>query len=184
MALRPASNFVSAWLVMLVVALASLGTTESLGVGRVDAFTYDGSQPARVEVDVEISATDHLSQINGSSAIRVERWAAGFGASTTPSNSLNATNTVDDVARVVDDVPTYGSTPGGRPYTKHYGTETGPQRNIPGSVVDEAIDNYPGKVVDGGKTVHYDPANDITVVTGNGGSIVSVHKGQRRAGQR
>ena len=78
----------------------------------------------------------------------------------------------------------YGSTPAGRPFTRHYGVETGPERNIPGSVVDEAIDNYPGKVIEGGKTVHYDPNNDITVVTGNGDSIVSVHKGPPRAGQR
>jgi hypothetical protein len=88
------------------------------------------------------------------------------------------------VLQAADDVAQYGSTPGGRPYTRHYGTETGPQRNIPGSVVDEAVDNYPGKLVDGGKTVHYDPVNDITVVTGDGQSIVSVHRGPPRAGQR
>lgn len=97
---------------------------------------------------------------------------------------LVAPNAADDVLRAADDVAQYGSTSAGRPYTRHYGTETGPQRNIPGSVVDEAIDNYPGKLVDGGKTVHYDPVNDITVVTGDGQSIVSVHRGPPRAGQR
>ena len=80
--------------------------------------------------------------------------------------------------------PSYGSTPGGRPFTRHYGIETGPQRNIPGSVIDEAIDGYPGKAIDGGKTVHYDPNNNVTVVTGEGDSIVSVHKGLPRKGQR
>jgi len=78
----------------------------------------------------------------------------------------------------------YGSTTEGRPFTRHYGVETGPERNIPGSVVDEAIDSYPGKAIAGGKTVHYDPNNDITVVTGDGESIVSVHHGPPRAGQQ
>lgn len=88
----------------------------------------------------------------------------------------------DDAVRAGESA--YGSTPAGRPFTRHYGVETGPQRNIPGSVVDEAIDNYPGKVIEGGKTVHYDPNTNVTVVTGDGGSIVSVHKGPPPAGQR
>jgi len=62
--------------------------------------------------------------------------------------------------------------------------ETGPERNIPGSVVDEAIDNYPGKAIEGGKTVHCDPNNDITVIIGDGDSIVNVRRGPARAGQR
>jgi RHS repeat-associated protein len=33
----------------------------------------------------------------------------------------------------------YGSTPEGRPFTRHYGTETGPVRNIPGSILDNTI---------------------------------------------
>ncbi len=79
--------------------------------------------------------------------------------------------------------PQYGETPGGRPLTKHYAEDTGPQRNIPGSVVDNTIDKVPGVPAGGGKTVHYDPENNITVVTGDGQSIVSAHKGQPRAGQ-
>jgi len=79
--------------------------------------------------------------------------------------------------------PKYGATPQGRPFTKHYGTETGPVRNIPGSVVDNTITTTKGVPVKGGKTVHYDPGNNVTVVTGDGGSIVSVHKGPPRAGQ-
>jgi len=74
--------------------------------------------------------------------------------------------------------PKYGATPKGRPYTKHYAKETGPQRNIPGSVVDEVIDKAKGVPAPGGKTVYYDPVNNITVVTGRGQSIVSVHKGR------
>jgi hypothetical protein len=72
----------------------------------------------------------------------------------------------------------YGATPKGRPLTKHYGTGTGPKRNIPGSVVDNTIDTTPGVPGKNGTTVHYDPANNVTVVTGDGGSIVSAHKGK------
>lgn len=72
----------------------------------------------------------------------------------------------------------YGTTPAGRPLTRHYAVETGPIRNIPGTVVDEVIDNNPGVPTVGGKTVYYDPRNNVTVVTGDGESIVSVHKGR------
>ena len=75
-------------------------------------------------------------------------------------------------------VAKYGATPEGRPFTKHYGTETGPVRNIPGSVVDQTINTTKGIPVEGGKIVHYDPVNNVTVVTGDGGSIVSVRKGK------
>ncbi len=73
---------------------------------------------------------------------------------------------------------TYGTTPAGRPLTRHYGTERGPIRNIPGSVVDNTIDTTVGIPVSGGKVVHYDPVNDVTVVTGRGGGIVSAHRGK------
>jgi RHS repeat-associated protein len=87
-------------------------------------------------------------------------------------------------AEVAAEAAPYGATPKGRPLTRHYATETGPQRNIPGSVVDETIDNYPGKSAGGGKTVHYDPNNNVTVVTGDGQSIVSARKGQPPSSQR
>jgi len=79
--------------------------------------------------------------------------------------------------------PKYGATPGGRPFTKHYGTETGPQRNIPGSVVDNTISTTEGIPGTNGTTVHYDPVNDVTAVTGEGDSIVSVHRGPPPKGQ-
>jgi hypothetical protein len=50
-------------------------------------------------------------------------------------------------------------------------------------VVDNTIDTTTGVPVKGGKTVHYDPKNNVTVVTGDGQSIVSVHKGPPRKGQ-
>lgn len=82
--------------------------------------------------------------------------------------------------------PNYGpgATPGGRPLHPHYEFGQGPNRNIPGSVVDNVIDNYPGRPVQGGKTVYYDPVNDVTVVTGTNGVIISAHKGPPRKDQR
>ena len=82
------------------------------------------------------------------------------------------------VLRPVPKVHIYGKTPGGRPYTAHYSTETGPQRNIPGSVVDNTINTTKGVPGRNGTTVHYDPVNDVTVVTGRGQSIVSAHRGK------
>ncbi len=48
---------------------------------------------------------------------------------------------------------------------------------------DNTIDTTKGVPVKGGKTVHYDPKNNVTVVTGDGESIVSAHKGPPRKGQ-
>ncbi len=96
------------------------------------------------------------------------------------SDGMSLEGELGEVGAVEEDTATaskYGSTPEGRPFTKHYGIETGPERNIPGSVVDNTINTTKGVPVEGGKTVHYDPNNDVTVVTGDGGSIVSVHKG-------
>lgn len=73
-----------------------------------------------------------------------------------------------------------GSTPAGRPYTKH-GAEQAAERGIPGEAIDETIDNYPGVAGEDGKTVHYNPSYGnygLTVVTGTGGAVVTVHEGQ------
>ena len=77
----------------------------------------------------------------------------------------------------VDEGADFGSTPEGRRFTKHYGLETGPERNIPGSVVDQTINENPGVPGRGGTTVYYDPKNDVTVVTGRNGGIVSARRG-------
>jgi RHS repeat-associated protein len=70
------------------------------------------------------------------------------------------------------------ATPGGRVYSAHYLYETGPVRNIPGSVVDEAIDN--GQVVEklADRTVYYDARNDVTVIRSDTtGRIMSARRG-------
>ncbi|TMK38819.1 MAG: RHS repeat-associated core domain-containing protein [Actinobacteria bacterium] len=70
------------------------------------------------------------------------------------------------------------ATPEGRPLSDHYLYETGPVRNIPGSVVDEAIDH--GQVAEDlpDRTVYYDPKNDVTaVVSKTTGKIMSARRG-------
>jgi RHS repeat-associated protein len=70
------------------------------------------------------------------------------------------------------------ATPGGRIYSAHYLEDTGPVRNIPGSVVDEVIDH--GQVVErlADRTIYYQQANDMTVVQSETtGKIMSVRKG-------
>jgi hypothetical protein len=70
----------------------------------------------------------------------------------------------------------YGSTPGGVPFSRHYGTETGPVRNIPGSLLDQILNGV--QPVSGARDtqVYYDAVNNVTVVTGTNG-IVSSHVG-------
>ena len=74
----------------------------------------------------------------------------------------------------------WGATPKGRPFSYHYGNDpwAGPARNLPGSLLDHVVDDYPpvpGKYL--GTFVHYDPVNDVTVITGNNGVIVTARKG-------
>lgn len=84
--------------------------------------------------------------------------------------------------RAGDDAPVsdenVATTPSGRPFTDHYLTETGPLRNIPGSVVDETIDH--GEIMRNlpDRTVFYDPKNDVTVVLSKTtGKIMSARRG-------
>ena len=72
----------------------------------------------------------------------------------------------------------FGNTPEGRPLSQHYATETGPARNIPGSVVDETI-NHPTHTQQlGDRTVYYSADNNVTVVVSNTtGKIMSARKG-------
>jgi RHS repeat-associated protein len=71
------------------------------------------------------------------------------------------------------------TTPEGRPYSAHYLNDTGPVRNIPGSVVDETITQATETTDLGDRTVYYDAKNDVTVVQSNTtGKIMSVRKGE------
>ena len=70
------------------------------------------------------------------------------------------------------------TTPAGRVFSAHYLQDTGPVRNIPGSVVDNVIDH--GSVVEdlSDRMVYYDGINDVTVVQSKTtGKIMSVRRG-------
>jgi hypothetical protein len=70
------------------------------------------------------------------------------------------------------------ATPAGRVYSWHYLNETGPLRNIPGSVVDETIDQATDTTQLGDRTIYYDAKNDVTVVQSDTtGKIMSVRRG-------
>ena len=102
-----------------------------------------------------------------------ESWfRGGVGVAQTTTFAYAAANSLSAATG-----SSYGSTPAGRPFTKHYGLDEGPKRNIPGSVVDNTIDTVTGVPGRNATTVYYDPINDITVVTGKGGGIVTAHKG-------
>lgn len=56
-------------------------------------------------------------------------------------------------------------------------TETCPERNIPGSVVDERIQHGTANQLED-RTIYYDAKNNVTVVvTKTTGKIMSAHKG-------
>ncbi len=68
----------------------------------------------------------------------------------------------------------YGSTPNGVPFTRHYGTETGPVRNMPGSLLDQVIAvGIPRINSREGSTSYYDAINNVTVVVGRDGIMSS-----------
>jgi hypothetical protein len=70
------------------------------------------------------------------------------------------------------------TTPEGRVYSSHYLNETGPLRNIPGSIVDETIDNATDVTQLSDRTIYYDAKNDVTVVQSDTtGKIMSVRRG-------
>jgi len=77
----------------------------------------------------------------------------------------------------------YGSTPQGRPFTRHYGAESGPVRNLPGSVLDDVINRIKPRDSENETKVYFDPLNNITVVTGRGSGIVTSHPGPPRRGE-
>ncbi len=82
---------------------------------------------------------------------------------------------------VVEPGPKGKGTPGGRNYTPHFRTRWGEARNhrIPGRVIDSVIDNTSGASAGGGKYVHYNPVENIMVVTiEDGTSIISAHPGR------
>ena len=105
----------------------------------------------------------------------------GTGTTKTPISDqggiINAAEN-EDQPEAEDGEGDLATTPAGRPYSWHYLNETGPVRNIPGSVVDETIEYATETENLGDRTVYYDAKNDVTVVQSDAtGKIMSVHRG-------
>jgi len=91
----------------------------------------------------------------------------------------NVNNAVDEEAsEPIGPEEGLATTPAGRVYSSHYLNDTGPVRNIPGSVVDETIDQATQEIQLPDRTIYYDAKNDVTVVQSDTtGKIMSVRKG-------
>lgn len=130
----------------------------------------------------------------GRTVLSAPRWSVSYEYDG-PRKSLGsvlrgASHGYDRSARVliVSSVPPPGvfaaedgiaTTPAGRPFSAHYLNETGPQRNIPGSVVDETIDHGTVAKELSDRTVYYDPKNDTTVIVSKTtGKIMSARRGK------
>lgn len=168
-------------LLVLVSALVAVGVsspaqaapllapepTSLVVAGSQAAYGYDAALNSSEWTFVQSSGrTAGLAPMDGSLAPSTDVLAALRPA-------LVAAETAGTAGRTALD-----ATPSGRVYSAHYLNDTGPGRNIPGSVVDETIDhgNIAKDLPD--RTVFYDPKNDITVVESKTtGKIMSVRRG-------
>ena len=171
-----------------VVRTATAAVEIVAGVVTLDADAIDKAVTSYAEDAIETVSDVGAGLVEAASEV-IDAVSSGdvkgiAKAATQIAIPVGALRCVSKVRAAASGASKYGSTPAGRPFTKHYGTETGPARNIPGSVVDETIDKVPGKSVGEGKTMHYDPENNVTVITGDGGAIVSARKGPPRSGQQ
>ncbi len=136
--------------------------------GWGDTLTFGATKRVREELGINnVNSCSTAYQAGGYAGLATAVLIPGEGEAEVGAESVDAGAASE-----------FGSTPEGRTFTKHYGLETGPERNIPGSVVDQTINESPGVPGRGGTTVHYDPNNDVTVVTGRNGGIVSARRGE------
>ncbi len=136
--------------------------------GWGDTLTFGATKWVREELGINnVNSCSTAYQAGGYAGLATAVLIPGEGEAEVGAESVDAGAASE-----------FGSTPEGRTFTKHYGLETGPERNIPGSVVDQTINESPGVPGRGGTTVHYDPNNDVTVVTGRNGGIVSARRGE------
>jgi hypothetical protein len=96
--------------------------------------------------------------------IREARWFETIAAQKAYDALGRVATALAIVQTMLTGLPPLEATPAGRVFTAHYLYETGPVRNIPGSVVDEAIDF--GRIAKDlpDRTVYYHGGNNITVV--------------------
>jgi hypothetical protein len=83
--------------------------------------------------------------------------------------------TLEDIAPGLE----RGTTPGGLKYGEHaFDRYNLKDRQIPPSVIDETVKYGTATPGRWGRTVYYDPANNVTVVLDPNGEIVTFHKGK------
>lgn len=150
-------------LTVALLALALLAASGASAATTAPIEAYDGAARTAVADVVVASATDERAES------RTQPGDPGRYAA--PSVRLGIATEAESGAAL-------DATPAGRPYSAHYLTDTGPVRNIPGSVVDETID-YGSVAKDlPDRTVYYNPENDVTVVESKTtGKIMSVRRG-------
>jgi hypothetical protein len=136
---------------------SAVGADASTTTGATPNFTYGGVALARVDASRVVSVGSDLNALASGEASVLHEWAGPLIGGSLPSAVVSIATEAEPSAAV-------DATPAGRPYSAHYLTDTGPVRNIPGSVVDETIDygNIAKDLPD--RTVYYDANNDVTVV--------------------
>jgi hypothetical protein len=152
---------------IFVVLGAWLAAMTISPVAHAAAFTYDVSQTAHVDVDVEISATDHLYPVKGSSlypvkgssAIRVERASAAEGTYSTRLTADIATNSRSSAERIAD----------GHAYDKHV-VEQGEYPDVQSraefaDLIQNAMENCTdAKNLSGGRRAYWQDSSGTVVI--------------------
>jgi len=151
-----------------------LDVFEEVGEGIAgwgDTLTFGATKWVREELgNNNVNPCSSAYQAGGYAGLATAVLVPGDGEAEVGAQS------VDEAAGVASE---FGSTPEGRPYSAHYLNNTGPVRNIPGSVVDETVTQATESTNLGDRTVYYDAKNNVTVVQSNTtGKIMSVRKGE------
>ncbi|MCC6698193.1 MAG: RHS repeat-associated core domain-containing protein, partial [Candidatus Hydrogenedentes bacterium] len=170
--------------VVKVGAAAAIGSFVPLARGGTILAQTIGGVAEGAGIGLATTAVDHMTSNyhNGDSEAQVVPGVtvADYVANGVMGGVLGGLIRGLSTARQIEQ---NGQTPAGRPLGSHYARDRA-SRNIPGSALDEAIREDPaGMDIGGGKIAHYDPKNNLTVVTGKRG-IISSHKGKPSGGGR
>ena len=112
-------------------------------------------------------------------ALREATGKAGNNADVAPSSPLGSSRNQMNQPKPPDYQTRRNSptTINGRDYSGH-ALDRMQDRGIPPSAVENAIKNGTKTPQNGGKTKHYDPINNVTVITNKNGGVVTTHYGQ------
>jgi RHS repeat-associated protein len=158
------------------VADNPLNATDPMGLCNINPFSGDsclgvvvgavttaGNFVARAAVGVEEAGAGISAGVAGG-------LAAGGAVAATLVFNTEAGESASDCSR---NLPAIG------PHAQQRMAE----RNIPGSVVAETIRRGEQSTGGQGRTVYYDPENNVTVVTEPDGEVTTVHKGKPSSGE-